>query len=209
MNISHTLTLIPGFIIGLTVHEFSHAWTASRLGDTTARDGGRLTLNPLAHLDVFGSLMLLFIGFGWAKPVPVDARNFRSPRMDMAMVAVAGPLANVVLAIVLAVVLRFALALADPAAASVSLPQLVLVQAVWINIVLAVFNLIPIPPLDGSRVIAGFLPEAWSRAYDRLEGFGPALLFAIVILANLADVSILGRIIKPVAEPLFRWAIGI
>lgn len=209
MNYTQILLLLPGFVIGLTVHEFFHAWTAARLGDPTAKTMGRLTLNPLRHLDFFGSLMLVFIGFGWAKPVPVDPRYFRSPYRDMAMVAVAGPLSNLGLGIAFAFLLRLSVLFMDPTAASLPWPLMVLAQAVWINIVLAIFNLIPIPPLDGSRIVSGFIPERWARGYERFERIGPLLFIAVVLLANFADVSVFGRIIMPVAQPLFRLFVGV
>ncbi|MBU0509997.1 site-2 protease family protein [bacterium] len=209
VNYTQILLLLPGFVIGLTVHEFFHAWTAARLGDPTAKTMGRLTLNPLRHLDFFGSLMLVFIGFGWAKPVPVDPRYFRSPYRDMAMVAVAGPLSNLGLGIAFAFLLRLSVLFMDPTAASLPWPLMVLAQAVWINIVLAIFNLIPIPPLDGSRIVSGFIPERWARGYERFERIGPLLFIAVVLLANFADVSVFGRIIMPVAQPLFRLFVGV
>ncbi|MFZ5432551.1 MAG: site-2 protease family protein [Calditrichota bacterium] len=207
-NTSRILTLIPGFLFGLTLHEFSHAWAATRLGDPTARRLGRLSLNPLAHLDLFGSLALIFIGFGWAKPVPVDPNYLRSPRRDMALIAAAGPVSNLLIAIVLAALARLALVGSNAIEGSVSTGILILVQAVWINIVLAIFNLIPLPPLDGSRVLAGIVPETWNHGYEQVERFGPMILFGVIILASVTGISILGRIIMPVAEPVFRWFMG-
>lgn len=209
-NINYTLTLIPGFILGLTLHEFSHAWVANRLGDSTAQQMGRLTLNPLAHLDLFGSLMLIFAGFGWAKPVPVNAYNLRHPRRDMAMIALAGPVSNVLLATAIAIVLRLVLAFGlGDALMTFNVVLLIIARAVWINIVLAVFNLIPLPPLDGSRILAGIVPEAWNHGYDQLERFGPAILLGIVVLASFTGVSIFGRIIMPLVNPLFNLIMGI
>jgi Zn-dependent protease len=205
-NTLRIITLIPGFVLGLTLHEFSHALVAVRLGDPTARQLGRLSLNPLRHLDLFGSLMLILAGFGWAKPIPVDARYLRSPRRDMAMIALAGPLSNLVLAVVLAMMLRLVLAAGGTSSSSVLI--LLLVQAVWINLVLAVFNLIPLPPLDGSRIVAGVVPEQWNRGYDQLERFGPMILLALVLAANLTGVSVLSRFIMPVANPLFNLLMG-
>ncbi len=208
-NFSHILPLIPGFILGLTIHEFSHAWVADRLGDSTARRMGRLTLNPLAHLDLFGSLMLVFAGFGWAKPVPVDFGALRSPRRDMALIAVAGPVANVILAAALALALR-ALMPGGPSVPGL-LPEgalIVFMQGIWINVILAVFNLIPVPPLDGSRIVAGLVPDSWNHGYEQFERIGPLLLLGLVLLASITGVSVLSRIIMPVANPVFKLVMG-
>jgi Zn-dependent protease len=208
-NLTQILPLIPGFILGLTLHEFSHALMADRLGDHTARRMGRLTLNPIAHLDLFGSLMLIFAGFGWAKPVPVNYSALRSPRRDMALIAVAGPVANVILAAVLAFVLRVLMP-AGPNAPGL-LPESVLLvffQGIWINVILAVFNLIPVPPLDGSRIVAGLVPEHWNHGYEQFERIGPLLLLGLVLLASVTGVSVLSRIIMPVANPVFKLVMG-
>ncbi|MBI5059493.1 site-2 protease family protein [candidate division KSB1 bacterium] len=199
------LYFIPGFILGLTLHEFSHALAATRLGDPTARSAGRLTLNPLAHLDLLGSVMLLVVGFGWAKPVPVDLNYFRSPRRDMAIVAFAGPLSNLVLAVLLGAALRATGFLTgDLAETAVRIA----VYGVWINIILAVFNMIPVPPLDGSRILRGIIPIEWQAGYSTFERFGPLVLFGLMLLASLTGVSIFGRVITPVARPIANWILG-
>ena len=205
LNLTDILTLAPGFIFGLTFHEFSHAAVASRLGDPTARNMGRLTLNPLAHLDVIGSLMLVFVGFGWAKPVPVDANYLRSPRRDMALIAMAGPVANIILAIACSIALHGLLIgslLGGSSAAEIIVT--LFVQAIQINIILAVFNIIPVPPLDGSRILAGIVPENWNHGYEQFERVGPFFLFGLVLLGSLTGVSILSRIIMPLAEPVYK-----
>ena len=211
MNTQAILALIPGFIVGLTIHEFSHAYVATRLGDPTARFLGRLTLNPLAHLDVLGSIMLIFAGFGWAKPVPVNEHYLHSPRRDMALIAIAGPISN----ILLAMLIGFALRVTFPAGFSstqvsswMGIAAWVSVQAVWINVVLAAFNLLPIPPLDGSRVLAGIVPPSWNHGYQQMERFGPMLLLALVVIASLSGVSLFGRLIAPVAKPLLALVLG-
>lgn len=208
-DLSNILTLAPGFIIGLTFHEFSHAFAAYRLGDPTAKMAGRLTLNPVAHLDLIGSLMLIFAGFGWAKPVPVDPHYLRSPRRDMAIVAVAGPVANIIVAIACSILLHALDFIGTAAGISVSqFVLMVLVQGIWINVILAVFNFIPIPPLDGSRIVAGIVPEEWNHGYEQFERYGPMFLFGLILLASLSGISILGRIMMPVAQPLFRLIMG-
>ncbi len=212
MNYSNILSLLPGFIIGLTFHEFSHAYVATRLGDSTARDMGRLTLNPIAHLDLFGTLMLVFAGFGWAKPVPVNATLLRSPRRDMAMIALAGPVSNVVLALLIGFGLRAAypdgFSAAQTASSLTSTMIWITVQAVWINVILAAFNLIPIPPLDGSRILAGIVPEHWNRGYEQFERIGPMLLLGLVLLASFSGISIFNRLVSPIARPLLSFILG-
>jgi Zn-dependent protease len=209
-NLPQILTLIPGFIVGLTLHEFSHALAADKLGDPTARNAGRLTLNPIAHLDLLGSVALVVAGFGWAKPCPVDASRFRSPRRDMALVALAGPVSNLILALLISVVIHVLapLGLGDWMYSS-SMAVLIVVRGVWINVVLAVFNLIPIPPLDGSRIVAGVVPEDWNAGYEHFERYGPLVLIGLVLLASFTGVSVLSRIIMPVAEPVFKLVMGL
>ena len=158
MQILATLFVI--FCI-LPLHEYAHGWMAERLGDHTARYAGRLTLNPLASLDPIGALFLLLFGFGWAKPVPVDTRNFKKPKRDMALTALAGPVSNL-LASLVGAILYYVLVLVL-AAAGISTP--LFVQAffsayITINVALAVFNLLPIPPLDGSKIVGAFLSES-------------------------------------------------
>ena len=208
-RLADLLIIAPGFIAGLTLHEFSHALAASRLGDPTARSAGRLTLNPLAHLDLFGTIALVFVGFGWAKPVPVNPSHLRFPRRDMALIALAGPVANVLLAAAISLALRFVV-FPRIAPELVSTPlTMVLIQAVWINIILAVFNLIPIPPLDGSRILAGVVPESWNYGYEHVERYGPMVLIGLIVLASATGYSVFGRIVSPVAAPLLRLFLGV
>ena len=166
-------------LISLTVHELSHGLAAYRLGDPTAKLNGRLTLNPLSHVDWIGLFLLLAVGVGWAKPVPVDPRNFREPRKGMAITALAGPLSNFLLALLSLALgsLVLHLGLTSRPAAYV---LLFLCQLAVLNVGLGLFNLIPIPPLDGSRVVEMFLPEAAYRWVMRYERF---LIVAVVLLA--------------------------
>jgi Zn-dependent protease len=203
------LLLLPGFVAGLTVHEFSHAYVANRLGDPTARSLGRLTLNPLAHLDLIGSIMLMVAGFGWAKPVPVNAAYLRSPRTDMVWIAAAGPVSNLILAFLLGMTANLLFVLDGEAQSGMSsVLALILLQGIWINVILALFNLLPFPPLDGSRILAGFVPQKWNQGYEQFERIGPMILLGLFLLASLSGVSLFGRLLNPVAEPIFRWFAG-
>mgnify|MGYP001149908058 CR=1 FL=1 len=173
--------LIPTLIFALSFHEFAHAWMAAKCGDTTAARMGRLTLNPMAHLDMMGSLMILFVGFGWAKPVPVDSRFLRNPRTDMMKVAFAGPAANLLLAFVGGTIIRAHLV-------GESL-ILMLVLFTQINIMLAVFNMIPIPPLDGSQIFSGLMVRKNPDLVMKLQMYGPKILFGLILLGYLTEIS--------------------
>jgi Zn-dependent protease len=175
-------------IFAVTVHETAHGWVADKLGDPTARDMGRITLNPLPHIDPIGTLlvptlMLTFTGFliGWAKPVPVRADRLRSPRRDMALVAAAGPGVNLIMAFAWSLVLLLAHSLVHTVHV-VAIPlMLMAVAGVFVNIVLMAINLLPIPPLDGGRVLNGLLPDPLSRIYLKLEPYGLFILIALLV----------------------------
>ena len=178
------LMWLPLFLLSLTVHEFAHAWAASRLGDDTARRLGRLTLNPLSHIDLLGTILLPLLGvpFGWAKPVPVDPTRFRrdvSMARGMAITASAGPLSNAVMALLSAVALGLG-ARAAPAFMEGDGPVVFfLVSMLQLNVGLALFNLIPIPPLDGSRIVAWLMPNGLREQWHQLERFAPLLILAV------------------------------
>ena len=177
----------PAILFALTVHEFFHAWTAHRFGDNTARDMGRLTLNPLAHLDFFGTLMLFVsqFRFGWAKPVPVNPMNFRNARVADMWVAAAGPLSNMGLAIIFGLIFRVL------AQSQMEIPEAVaifLILSVSINVSLAFFNLIPLFPLDGSHILRNLLPPQYDATLDRLNAFAPIILMAFIFLGAFSFV---------------------
>ncbi|MXW43140.1 MAG: site-2 protease family protein [Candidatus Dadabacteria bacterium] len=186
MNYEFLIILVPVILFSLTIHEYAHALVAYRLGDDTAKRQGRLSLNPLVHLDVFGTLLLFIVHFGWAKPVPVDPRNFRNPKKDMLMVAIAGPISNILTAIAAAVILKalFENFAAIPPGSGADVAVRMLVWFMYIGIVLAVFNMIPVPPLDGSRVLYGLLPDSLAYRYARFETYGIFILFAFFLFGG-------------------------
>ena len=189
------LLTIPALLWALSFHEFCHGLAARLVGDPTAERYGRLTLNPLAHFDVIGTLMLLFVGFGWAKPVPINTRYFRHPRRDLIIVSLAGIAGNILTAVVSVLFLRFMgeywYALTGRAGLTI------IVQMININMGLAAFNLIPIPPLDGSRVLEAFLPLKYMQYYYWLERYG------MIILLVLLMTGIINVIFEPIIS--FLW----
>ncbi len=209
-NIFEIVWSIPAVLIAITIHEYWHGKIAYKLGDPTAAEAGRLTLNPLAHLDPVGTLMLLLFRFGWAKPVPVNFNNLNHPKRDMVYVSLAGPIANISAAIIFALILR----LSNFFVWQITLVQdttffnliitllrgwlLFLQTGVIINLALAIFNLIPVPPLDGSKILIGLLPCSQAYRYARLESYGPIILLILVLS------GIIGKVLFPIVFFLFR-----
>jgi len=200
------LVWILPVVFAITVHEVAHGWVAKKYGDNTASSLGRLTLNPIKHIDLFGTIILpaILLGillktgtgfiFGWAKPVPVDPRNFKNPLHDMAIVALAGPVANLLMAVGWALVTRLGVTIGAGTEA-ISHPLIYTgIAGISINLVLALINLLPIPPLDGSRILTGILPSYWAWQYNRLERYG------FIILLLLLYTKLLGAIL---AYPMF------
>jgi Zn-dependent protease len=191
-SIARTIAFALVLAVAFSVHEFAHAWAAYRLGDPTAKNHGRLTLDPRKHLDVLGSLMVLAVGFGWAKPVPVNPYNLRNgPKAGMAMVAVAGPLSNLILAIVAAIPLRLGLIGTYYISNYLPNPQQLFLTFVWLNVALLFFNLLPIAPLDGFKVVAGLLPYPSSESFRKLEPVGPVILLILVFLGGRVFTSLI------------------
>ena len=205
-------------VIAITVHEFSHALVANSLGDSTARRLGRLSLNPLRHLDPSGTVMLFVAGFGWGKPVPVDPSRLAFGNTGTALVAAAGPLSNVVFAFLLAIPIK--LGLLGPIRPSLDRVTQVMTGGfregladiiglvVFFNLLVAVFNVIPLTPLDGSKMLAGLVPGSRAAAYARLQRHGPAILVGLVMLDYFFGLGILWGIIGPVVGGLTSAAIG-
>jgi len=183
------ILLTPVILLSLTVHEYSHGKVAFLLGDDTAKRLGRLTFNPLKHLDILGVLFFYFVGFGWAKPVPVDWRNFQNPRRDMMYVAMAGPLSNVVMAVVCGFFIRV-ISPEDNLVAFVLLSF-----GVYINVALAIFNMIPVAPLDGGSVIKGLVSHEMAETISRYDRFGAVLILGIFLMDHFAHTGILGMIL--------------
>jgi Zn-dependent protease len=185
-----SIMLVPA-LMAITCHEVSHGWVADKLGDNTARMLGRLTLNPIKHIDIFGTLMIFIVGIGWAKPVPVNYRNLRRPKRDMMWVAAAGPITNFILAtlsaIALRLLVRFGADIPEGSLfANVADPiTLMLAFSVYVNMLLGIFNLIPMPPLDGGRVAVGLLPYRLSSALERVEPFGMIIVIALVFFTDV------------------------
>jgi len=185
--------LIPVLVFALVFHEFSHAWVAHKLGDDTAAQQGRLTLNPLAHLDPMGSIMILFVGFGWAKPVPVNPQFFRNPRKDMMLVASAGPASNLLLAFIGGTIFRVAIA-SGMEHGTLGTMLYIFIQ---INIMLAMFNMIPLPPLDGSQIFNGFMIRKNPKLVYKLQMYGPQILFGLILIGYFTKISPLWMIMSP------------
>jgi len=193
LGIAITLAAV---LVAATFHEFAHAFVADRLGDPTPRALGRLSLNPLVHLDLLGTLFFVVFGFGWARPVPVNPRHFADPRRGMLQVALAGPLANVTLAFVVGALLKV------PDLPGGPLTLEVLSALIWINVILALFNLIPIPPLDGSRILESLLVGRQALTYSRLQPYGTLLLLGLLY------TGVVGRIMLPAARWLYHASTG-
>jgi len=197
-DLARVLKFLPGIIIGLTVHEFCHAWVAHLCGDSTSKDQGRVTLNPLKHIDPLGFIFLIFAGFGWAKPVQFNEQNLRNPKYDVIKIAFAGPLSNAVLAMILSVIFSIMTAFlpAYESSATGTLSE-VFLYAIYINWGLFIFNLIPLPPLDGSHLLLYPL-KRFPVLYEGLYKYGSFVLIGLLIATAVTKINFLP--IWPVIE---------
>lgn len=213
MDVAANIQLLSAAIIpvifGITLHEVAHGWVARRCGDRTAELQGRLTLNPLKHIDPVGSVVVPLVlaifslpPFGWAKPVPVNARNLRRPKRDMVLVAVAGPASNFIMAVCWTIVFATALRSSVPVFGArqflVSMAQF----GIAFNVLLAIFNLLPIPPLDGGRVLRGLVPDGLGRTLDKVEPYG------LILVMGLLGLQILGPVLWPAVNFVSRWLLA-
>jgi len=188
VNIVEWIVKIPVLLFAITIHEYGHGKAALSLGDPTAKEQGRLTLNPLSHLDPIGAICLFLFNFGWAKPVPVDTRYFQNPRRDIILMSMSGPVSNLAAALIAGLFIRYFL-----------LPweiyQKVLIYLILMNVGLGLFNLIPIPPLDGSHILENLLPNRASMVYRKFRRYGAFILIGVVLLDNFAHTGILNRVL--------------
>jgi len=198
------VALVTTLIVGLTVHEYAHAWTAYKLGDSLAASQGRLTLDPRKHIDPFGALVFLMVGFGWAKPVPIDA--WRLDRREILLVALAGPVSNILLATASGLLLRFGVGIE-------LVPRSALIFLVWftaLNLLLAMFNMIPVAPLDGWKVLLGLVPPDWVFKLRQVERYAPMILLALIFAPDFLNLPFdpIWDLIRPPIRGLWWLLVG-
>jgi Zn-dependent protease len=211
MNIQSLLLIAPPILMALTFHECAHAYVAHRYGDDTAKKSGRLTLNPLRHLDPLGTIMIFLVQFGWAKPVPVNPYNLRNPKKDMLWISAAGPISNMLLALMSGLLFRLLSEnAATPERSTIAgLIVLMVFLSMKINLALAIFNILPIAPLDGSKILYGLLPPGFGKMIFALERYGPFILIGLIIFGRATGVSILGGLIWPFVDFFSKLFAGI
>ena len=195
--VENYILIIPSILLALTIHEYAHAWMANRFGDPTSKMLGRLSLNPFIHLDPIGTLMLFLVGFGWAKPVPVDIRYFVNPKRMMLWVALAGPLSNIFLALIFCLLIVLFSTSNLMYNQNTAIIGNLLVYSLQINLALAFFNMFPIPPLDGSKILRGILSYEFDNFLNKLEQLGPIILIGIILIGYLSGFSIIWFVISP------------
>jgi Zn-dependent protease len=190
-DLARVLKFLPGIILGLTVHEFCHALVAHLCGDSTSKDQGRVTLNPLKHIDPLGFIMLIFAGFGWAKPVEFNEQNIRNPKYDVIKIALAGPISNALIAMVLSVIFSiYSSFLPDYTSPAINVISEVFLYGIYINWGLFIFNLIPLPPLDGSHLLFYQLRK-FPALYEGLYKYGSFLLFGLILATFITKINFL------------------
>lgn len=197
VNLSNLIITIPTILYALTIHEYFHGWTANRLGDPTARLQGRLTLNPLAHIDIAGALCFIFAHFGWGKPVPVNPYNFKNPKRDNMIVSFAGPASNFISAFLFGILFQI---LRNAHFIPLNLSSLLfnlLLSGIIMNLSLAFFNMVPLFPLDGSHILEGLLPYPMAMKYKEIERYSPFILLGLIVMGNFAGFSLLSNLLGP------------
>jgi Zn-dependent protease len=211
MNFLTLLLIAPPILLALTFHEYAHAYAAYRYGDDTAKQNGRLTLNPLRHLDPLGTIMIFIVHFGWAKPVPVNPYRLRNPKKDMLWISAAGPLANMVLALASGLLIRVLLngGVIPGGHTAGGLLFFMVVMSLQINLALAIFNILPIAPLDGSKILAGLLPARYEKLIHYLQRYGPFILIGLILIGQVTGVSVLGGLIWPFVDFFSKLFAGI
>lgn len=202
MQFQTLLLIAPPILLALTFHEYAHAYMAYRYGDDTARQSGRLSLNPLRHLDPLGTIMIFIVHFGWAKPVPVNPSRLKNPKKDMLWISAAGPLANMVLALASGLLIRVLLTIGvtPDRHTAIGLLFLMVIMSLQINLALAIFNILPIAPLDGSKILFALLPVRYEKLIYFLERYGPFILIGLIIFSQATGVSVLGGLIWPFVD---------
>ena len=208
MDLQRILVFTPAILFAITIHEFFHAWTANKLGDPTAKESGRLTLNPIAHLDIMGTICFIVAQFGWGKPVPVNAANFKNPRRDNMFVSLAGPASNFVSAFGFGIIFHLMNKYSTPSNLTVPIFEFLYI-GIRISLFLAFFNLIPLFPLDGFHILKGIVPYHLVIRLDAVSKYSPFILLGIILLNGSAGVSILGSILNPPVIFFSRMFTGI
>lgn len=207
-QISWIIFSIPALLIASSVHEFAHAWSAYKLGDLTAKLEGRLTLNPLAHIDIVGALMMVFARFGWSKPVPINEYNFKNPVTGTALTALAGPVSNIFLAALTAILFRFLfpefIATGIIAEGFQTYAAMILLVFIMVNLSLGVFNLLPIPPLDGHKIVRALLPKSIRHVWEGMERYGIWILLLLFL-----PISPLSYVTATFLSAAIGWFLGI
>ncbi|QUH26582.1 site-2 protease family protein [Serpentinicella alkaliphila] len=197
-SLARIVLTLPGILLGLTIHEYSHALSAYYMGDDTAKYYGRLSLNPIKHIDPIGFLMLLFAGFGWAKPVPVNPNNFKNRKLGYFLVSISGPLSNFILAILLTFILGLQITMQN----NKTVEQIIFF-GIYINLVLGVFNLFPIPPLDGSKLLLLILPDTMEHKYYSIQKYSYALLFLLLYF------GVISKVLFPIVQFILNYVLQI
>jgi len=210
VNLANLTISIPTILYALTIHEYFHGWTANKFGDPTAKLQGRLTLNPLAHIDIMGALCFVFARFGWGKPVPINPSYFRNPRRDNMIVSFAGPASNFISAFMFGVM--FQLLRSIPFIIPVNIAAVLynlLISGIIMNLSLAFFNMIPLFPLDGSHILEGLLPHSMAMKYKEVERYCPFILLGLIVMGNFTGFSILSVMLGPPIQYFLRVFTGL